>query len=96
MKRVFRYHLGDRPCDVTVLMPRGAQLLHVCGKSWPGGSAVYVWALIDDAAIQDPRVFLLRETGDSIPHFSQNYVGTAHLGDADDPEYVLHVFEARL
>jgi hypothetical protein len=79
-------------------MPRGSKVLHVHAQATIfGRSDVFLWVLIDDAETRmEQRVFILKETGQLIVHFGDNYIGTAHLKDYNDDDYVLHVFEARL
>jgi len=72
----------------AVLMPEGAEILHVHEQS----GSLCVWALVDEdsTAPEVSRVFNLYGTGQSVRSPSGKYLGTIHL-----PQYalVLHVFD---
>lgn len=72
--------------DEVVIMPIGAKPLHV-GEQF--GSLV-LWALCDDQADQEPRLFEIVGTGHPLPDYPLDFIGTALLMGGT---LVLHVFE---
>lgn len=82
-RTVWKFELQPR---ITLLMPAGAQALHVHEQN--GG--VCLWALVDPEAPKEARTFLTFGTGhEGVPEDAR-YVGSAHLSGG---VLVFHVFE---
>lgn len=80
MMSVFKYQLPD-PCDVFQLMlPVGAEVLHVDQR--------YLWARADTKVDLEPRFFRWAGTGHSLGRD----VG-AHVGSWLEGPFVWHLFE---
>jgi hypothetical protein len=83
MNAIFKYPLVPFGHFVTVLMPRGARVLHVHEQN----DEVTLWALVYSPVDKVERVFAIRSTGELVED-NLEYLGTAHCGS-----FVRHVFE---
>lgn len=73
--------------EFTILMPKGAEILHVATQ----GAEGHLWARVDPSNVPEQRYFKLRGTGHEVDTGCQ-HVGTFMLhGGA----LVFHLFEAR-
>jgi hypothetical protein len=84
-KTIWKYVLDNRPCRLTLFLPRGAEILHVANQN----GQIFAWALVDPKQDLLFREIEIVGTGNSLDtHSSRKYIGTVHL----DP-FVWHVFE---
>lgn len=89
MKTILKYPLSATWPSITrlpVLMPAGARILSVQMQS----GRPYLWALVDDDAIETPteRALAVYGTGQPIDDDPGHYVGTFQ-----DGVFVWHVFD---
>jgi hypothetical protein len=85
MRQVFKY---DLPADYefSLVLPRGAELLHVAGQH----DRPRLWALVDPEAGFETRRFRLAGTGHPIVEEKLKHVGSFMMnGDT----FVFHLFE---
>jgi hypothetical protein len=78
----FAFDVSD---TVHVLMPKGAQVLHV--DQAVEGKLILLWALVEADAEKEERVFYVRGTG----HPVEDYL--THIGTTAGPVFVWHIFE---
>lgn len=87
MRTIWKFRLGSGPRGVSeVEMPAGAQVLCVQAQ----GGEPCVWAVVDQDAARERRVFLTYGTGHQHEAIRGKYVGTYQLLDG---ALVFHVFE---
>lgn len=92
---VWKYELKPNEGDsllVTLLMPKGAQVLTVQMQ----GATPQIWALVDPNAPKEVREFQVVGTGHTFePRACLKYLGTFQLenGAFMSPTFVFHVFE---
>jgi hypothetical protein len=93
MKRVFKYVVPGPPVIgssylAQIDLPIGAEVLSFqCQDGVP-----CIWALVDDEAEPEPRVFVFAGTGHPLFDLPLDYVGTAQNGRG----LVWHLFERSL
>jgi hypothetical protein len=71
------------------MMPVGAQVLSVHSKD----NEPQLWALGDDAAPKERRLFLVAATGEDLGDFSGPFIGTVLKVSATLGTLVFHVFD---
>lgn len=76
----------DLGSDEPVLMPKGAQVLHVDNQD----GALCVWALVDPHAPKVARGFVVVGTGHPVPAFRGRFLGTVLFAGG---ALVFHVWE---
>lgn len=85
MRTVYKYGFAIQD-DVTLTLPRDAEILHVDAQ----GAVPCVWALVDTTADEVDRRFLLAGTGHPLPDDGLTHVGSFQMvGGA----LVFHLFE---
>ena len=85
MKQIWKFTLA--PDGMTILMPRGAKVLHVDNQA----ENLCLWALVDPSEQYTPRTFLAVRTGEQIANINcAHYYGSALFRAG---RVVLHVFE---
>lgn len=84
MKTVWKFPIGNQ-----VVMPKGAQIVHVAEQDGTVGPVVTMWALVDPEAPAETRRFAELGTGHEIPD-EHEHVGTWQSGP-----FVWHLFEHR-
>lgn len=84
----FPFRIAD---NVTLLMPAGAQLLHVGPSNEPGRGDLCLWALVYPEQGKVQRHLNVYGTGHQVDHrhHKETHVGTVELG-----AFVWHVFDA--
>jgi hypothetical protein len=80
--RIWKFALAVAD-EQTVMMPVGAKLLDVQMQ----GDACCLWALCDENAAKEPRLFAIYGTGNPMPDHPGAYVATFQTGPL-----VFHVF----
>jgi hypothetical protein len=83
VRKVFKYSLDTRTCDVV--MPVGAEV--VAAEAIDG--SIYVWAVVDPDARIESRRFYVLATGEVLPDEQLKHVGTVVTVNS----HVYHVFE---
>jgi hypothetical protein len=81
---VFKYPLALRGGRQNMLMPVGAEVLHVHAQD----ERPTLWALVNTTAAPVARIFVVCATGEDVP-LGARHLGTVHIGWT-----VWHVFEA--
>lgn len=76
MKTVYKYDLSVEDGPTDIMMPRGAQILHVGHQGNP--AAVCIWVLVDmDEPTTIAKTFYVVGTGQAIPDSSRwKHIGT--------------------
>jgi hypothetical protein len=87
MSTIWKYPLAMRD-DVTIVMPRAAQVLAVDVQF----GRPQLWALVDPDGEPETRHFAVVGTGNPCGLSSTDYIGSVQL---DGGAFVFHVFEAR-
>jgi hypothetical protein len=90
---IWRYEIKpmdlDERSELSISMPRHAQLLHVETKDGQPS----LWALVDPKAEKVDRNLLVYGTGHPVPLFHGKYVGTFLLKATHVTTLVFHVFD---
>jgi len=84
MSTIYKYPVGDVGEVFELEMPQGAQILDV---QLQDGKPV-MWALVDEKAPLDRRLFMIYGTGWALPGAYGQYVATFQT-----PPFVWHLFE---
>lgn len=91
-RRVYKYGF-DITDEITITMPKGAEILHVDAQ----GQGAFVWARVDPDAEPEKRRFRLAGTGHDLPADVRpdGYPVLAHVGSflMADGALVFHLFE---
>jgi len=89
--KIFKYRIpaGD---SSSIEMPVGAKILSVGVQNV---NEIYIWALVDEMAKKEVRVFYVFGTGHDVPiSFSLNFIGTVQIDCHPFPAVLVwHVFE---
>ena len=91
MKTIWKYPLPISG-QVTVKMPKGAEVLSAKSQH---GRDVTLWALVDDSAEEEMRLFVIVGTGHPILPVEGDYRKLKFLATVivEDGTFVFHVFE---
>jgi hypothetical protein len=82
MKKIWKFRLHPTQ---PVMVPIGATILSVGNQS----DDIYMWALVDPDAVQEPVRPVIVGTGHEVPADAGPFIGTVILHDG---ALVLHVF----
>jgi hypothetical protein len=83
MRAIWQFELAPRRGKQQVLMPAGAEIVHV-GEQY---RRICLWAIVNTIEPQRPRDFILVWTGESMPSMHK------HLGLAQVEGVMWHVLE---
>lgn len=89
MITVHKFPLPVQPI-AELIMPEGAKVIHADYQQseWDWGpQAIMVWALVDDTAAMEERLFFVTGTGHPVPE------GVEHVATVQISQYVWHVWE---
>jgi hypothetical protein len=85
-RQVWKFKLALMAALQPIQMPRGAEILSVqTQRDMP-----CIWALVDNDAARETRVFRIVGTGHSFDDHGMHYLGTVQT-----PPFVWHVFESK-
>ncbi len=88
MKTIYKYSLPINGVQ-TILMPKGADILHVDHQDIDSSANACIWALVDTDATPVPRHFKVFGTGHEFDLDTDwQYLNTYQIGG-----FVWHVFE---
>lgn len=86
-RTIYKYPLALTDDIQIIIMPGGAEILHVGVQGENLVPRICLWAYIDPGAETQPRTFRVFGTGHDLPT-KHEYVGTVQMGS-----YVWHIFE---
>ena len=87
-KTIYKYELAVDAFTQTIIMPKGAKILHFGNQN----NALMIWAEVDPSWVEETRFFRVLATGaNNYPEDQKlSYVGTALFYDG---AFVWHLYE---
>lgn len=84
MKRVYKYPVPISSSRFSLLLPLGAEILHM---GWQN-EQLFLWARVDPDAVKENREFIGIGTGQDLPYEAKKHIATYTTGP-----FVVHIFD---